>query len=61
MVEGELLEKLQLFKKVMVLMEYKALSYESRNWLNCVKQAKIHSCLSSVRHKPRILIEYFRL
>lgn len=42
-------------------MEYKALSYESRNWLNCVKQTKIHSCLSPVRHKPRILIEYFRL
>lgn len=42
-------------------MEYKGLSYESRNWLNCVKQAKIHSCLSTVRHKPRILIEDYRL
>lgn len=56
----QLLEEFQLFK-VMILMEYKALSYESRNWLNCVKQAKIHSCLSPVRHKPRSLIEYIRL
>lgn len=60
-VEGELLEEFQLFKKFIVLMENKALSYESRNWLNCVKQTKIHSCFSPVRHKPRILIEYFRL
>lgn len=42
-------------------MEYKALSYESRNWLNYVKHTKINSFWSPVRHKPRILIEYFRL